>query len=83
MSEWMKKQLTDRLISTALLYATDEYVEIETSALRLVELCGGDRVALDSAHRHAVARAGDDPRNAINRRAVSITRRAVERGGAC
>jgi flavin-binding protein dodecin len=77
------KQLTDRLISTALLYATDEKVEIEKSALRLVELCGGDRVALDSAHRVAVARAGDDPRDAINRRAVSITRRAVERGGVC
>jgi hypothetical protein len=83
MSEWMKKQLTDRLISTALLYATDEHVEIETSALRLLELCGGDRVALDSAHSHAVARVGSDPRNAINRRALSITRRAVERGGAC
>lgn len=76
-------QLTDRLISTALLYATDEEVEIEKSALRLVELCGGDRVALDSAHQLAVARVGDDPRDAVNRRTLRITRRAVERGGAC
>lgn len=77
------KQLTDRLIATALLYATDEQVEIEASALRLVELSGGDRVVLDWAHRYAVARAGDDPRDEVNRRALSITRQAVERGGAC
>jgi hypothetical protein len=77
------KQLTDRLIATALLYATDEQVEIESSALRLVELSGGDRVVLDWAHKDAVARAADDPLDAVNRRALSITRRAVERGGGC
>lgn len=76
-------QLTDRLFSTALLYATDEHVDVETGAFRLVELAEGDRAALDRAHGRAVACAGDDPRDPVNRRALNITRRAIERGGAC
>lgn len=75
--------MTDRLFSTALLYATDEHVDVETGALRLVALAEGDRAALDRAHGRAVACAGDDPRDAVNRRALNITRRAIERGGAC
>jgi hypothetical protein len=75
--------LTDRLFSTALLYATDEYVDVDTSAFRLTELAAGDRVALDQAHRHALVRASHDRQDALSQRALNITRRAIERAGGC
>lgn len=83
MSASKKRELTERLYSTALLYATDEHVDIDAGAGRLVGLAEGKRTALDRAHGYAVIRASGDPRDPVLERALSITRRAIEKGGAC
>lgn len=76
-------KVTDRLHTTLRLYSQDNHVDVDAAAARLIELARGNRAALDQTHKRAVTRAGNTPRDAVAGRALEITRRAVERAGAC
>ena len=74
---------TERLLASASLYAEDASVDIDMMAGRLTELAEGDETALGRAHRRAVLRAGEHSADAVTRRTLEITRRALERTGSC